>query len=125
MTNITMRIILDTNILITSFQFKVDIFSGGHDLHILSGTIGELKRISKGKSKGKSKGAMAAKLALKLIAIKNIEILPSHGKVDEALISYGKEGYCIATQDKVLRTKLKKSNIRFAYIRQKKYLEIA
>jgi len=116
-----MRIILDTNILITSFRFKADIFSGGHDLHILIGTNGELKRISK----GKSKDAMAAKLALKIIAIKNIEILPSHGKVDEALIIYGKEGYCIATQDKVLRAKLKKGNIKFAYIRQKKYLEIA
>jgi rRNA-processing protein FCF1 len=118
-----MKIILDTNFLISSINFKVDVFSElrGNDIFTLDNVIEELKKIST----GKGKDSISARIALKLIKRKGLKILKSKEKeTDLSLLNYGKRGYVIATQDLNLKNKLKKIRAKFIYIRQKKYVMI-
>ncbi|MCH8328876.1 MAG: hypothetical protein IIB81_00615 [Nanoarchaeota archaeon] len=73
------KILLDTNFLMICKQFKVDIFTQidrismfKYKLFVLDKSIEELKKIVEGQT-GKNKEA--AKIALKLISLKNIEII--------------------------------------------------
>ena len=116
-----MKIILDTNFLVAVDKFKIDIFSElrGNDLFTLDTVINELKKISH----GKGKDSVSAKVALELIKNKGLKILKSKEKeTDLSLLSYAKKGYIIATQDKILRDKLKKNRRKIIFIRQKKYV---
>jgi len=116
-----MKIILDTNFLVSSIKFKIDIFSElkGNELFVLDNVIKELEKICE----GKGKDSISAKLALKLLKTKKIEILKDKKKhTDDSLIYYGKKGYIIATQDIKLKKKLKKKRVKFIYLRQKKYV---
>ena len=116
-----MKIIPDTNFLISASKFKIDIFSElrGNDLFTLDTVIKELEKISL----GKSKDSISAKVALELIKKKGLKVLKSKEKeTDLSLLSYAKKGYVIATQDKTLRSKLKKTGKKIIFIRQKKYV---
>ncbi len=118
-----MRVILDTNFLMAATQFKTNIFSGlrGHKVFVSRNIIRELNELS---SK-KGKNAKAAKIALQLIKRKGLKVLISKERnTDKSLIQYSKRGYVIATQDRALRDKIKKSGAKVIYIRQKKYLEL-
>lgn len=102
-------------------QFKVNIFLElkGNKLFTLDTVITELKRISK----GKGKNSLAAKVALNLIKRKALKVLKSKEKItDVSLLKYSKKGYAIATQDKILKDKLKRGGGNVIYIRQKKYV---
>src|SRR3989344_4484735 len=107
------KILLDTNFLLIPPKFKVDIFSEiericyfNYKLYILDRTVDELENIIK-KQKGKSKEA--AKLALKIIKLKGIEKIKTEKgiDVDAAIIEAAKKGFIVATQDKILKKKLK------------------
>lgn len=116
-----MRIILDTNFLMAIPQFKIDVFSQlrGNEIFVLDSVITELKKISK----GTGKNSVAARIALELLKRKDLKILKSKEEdTDLSLLAYSKRGYLIATQDKVLRDKLKKGGGKVIYIRQKKYV---
>ena len=122
------KILLDTNFLLIPPQFKVDIFSEiericyfNYKLYILDRTVDELENIIK-KQKGKSKEA--AKLALKIIKLKGIEKIKTEKgiDVDAAIIEAAKKGFIVATQDKILKKRLKMQNIPVITLRQKKYL---
>ena len=116
-----MKIILDTNFLMAVSQFKIDIFQElkGHELYIIDAILAELKKLSK----GNSKHSKAALLALVLIENKHLKTLPSKKKsADNLLIMYSKKGYVIATQDRILRNKIKKAGGKSIYIRQRKYV---
>jgi len=116
-----MKIVLDTNFLIDCIRFKIDLGSelSGNDLFVLDSTIFEIAKITK----RSSNEASLAKLALELTKGKNIRILKSNEKeTDESLISCSKQGYAIATHDRILKKRLKKAGARIIYIRQKKYL---
>lgn len=102
-------------------QFKIDIFSElrGNELFVLDGNITELENLSE----GNSRDAIAAKIALDLVKRKDLKVLKSKEKnTDSSLLSYGKQRYAIATQDVILRDKLKKEGGKVIYIRQKKYV---
>jgi uncharacterized protein len=121
------KILLDTNFLLIPYQFGVDIFTQidkvstfKYGLFVLDKGFEELKTIMQ-QQRGKSRDA--AKIALKLIAIKNIEIIKteSRKKTDDIIIDIApKEGFIVATQDKELRGRLKKEKVPLMVLRQKK-----
>jgi hypothetical protein len=116
-----MKIILDTNFLIDSIRFNIDLKSelSGNDVFVLDAVIFEIEKIVKRGTKESS----LAKLALEFINENNIKQLKAEeNSVDESLISYSKQGYAIATHDRALKTKLKKAGAKLIYIRQKRYL---
>jgi rRNA-processing protein FCF1 len=122
------KIILDTNFLTLPHQFKVDIFSEidrimeeNYELFTLDSVIDELNKLSK--SKGKD--AIAAKIGLELIKKKNIKIIKTGEiNVDKAIVKISNKDTIVATNDKILRKKLKNENIKTIYLRSKKYFEI-
>ena len=122
------KIILDTNFLTLPHQFKIDIFNEidrimeeNYELFTLDSVVYELKKLSK--SKGKD--AIAAKIGLELIKKKNIKIINTGEKnVDKAIVAISNEDMIVATNDKILRKKLKNENIKTIYLRSKKYLKI-
>ncbi len=113
------KIILDTNFLLVPFQFGVDIFAEiericqfNYKLYVLERSIDELKKINR----------PYAKAALDLIRAKRIDkIQTEEGNVDDLLV---KEDAIVATQDKELIRRLKKTGKTVIQLRQKKYLII-
>lgn len=123
------RIILDTNFLMIPFQFRVDIFAEfdkvcnfNYNLYIFEQSIDELRNIIE---KQPLKHKKAAQLALKLIKLKNINLLKSNQKdVDSAILKNSDEDTIIATQDKMLKKELLKKGAFVIMLRQKKYLKL-
>lgn len=118
--------VLDTNVLMYIFLYKVDIFSqlkeyGINKYIIPSQVFEELKSLEK--SKGNEK--RAAKFALNLIRL-NCEIVEVDAKgADNALIKIAKEYGCyLITNDKALRKKARNNKITVGCIRELKKLEI-
>jgi rRNA-processing protein FCF1 len=71
----------------------------------------------------KKKKTRYAKAALKLI--ENLKMVENKEKdADEAILSLADENTLVATNDKKLRTKLKKFGIKTIYLKGKKYLAI-
>ena len=108
------KIILDTNFLLSTLQFKIDFISEikrisnfNYTLNIFQGTFKELENKKLGK------------LAIDIIKNKNINIIKSENTyVDKDILNL-KRDYMIATNDKKLIKQLKLPTIR---IKQKKYL---
>src|SRR3989338_3065849 len=103
-------IILDTNALMNSIQWKIDIFSElervcdfAYQLAVVQGTLTELKKIQM-EQRGKFRDA--AKLALLLLKKKKVKVLPEEGYVDDVLVKHSQQGDVILTQDKELKKKL-------------------
>ena len=125
------RIILDTNFIIDSLKFWVDIIEGlkqiadfEYKVFILDKTLEELEKIIK-EQRGKDKEL--AQLALKLIKIKNIETLKTESikNADNCLIELANSpDTIIATHDRALKAKIKEKNRPLLIIRQKNYLKI-
>jgi rRNA-processing protein FCF1 len=116
-----MKIILDTNFLIDSLRFGVDVVSelAGNELFVLDANISEIGRLAD----GNAKESPLARMAIKLIESKGIKVLKSkENETDDSLVSYSKEGYAIATHDRILKGRLKKSGSKIVLIRQKKYI---
>jgi rRNA-processing protein FCF1 len=120
------KIVLDTNFLLIPFTLKVDIFQGiklimddRYELYIIDKTIDELNIILNTK-KGKTK--QAAKFALELVKKNKLKKLKSKTDyVDEAILGLDKD-YIVATQDKLLKQKLKKQARKLIVLRQKSHL---
>ncbi len=110
-------IVLDTNIILDSIKFRVDLFNElqricnfPYKIAILDKTLKELENKPN------------SKLALQLIKKKNIEIIKTeNGYVDAILIKLDKK-YIIATNDKALKMQIKKADKPIITLRQKKYL---
>jgi hypothetical protein len=122
-----LKILLDTNFLLDFLRYKLD-FSVFQDLEesveffISSETLREIKSVVNRKTK---EGRLAL-IALKLIETQKIKVVQSLKKeVDEDLLALAKkEGFIVATNDKDLKEKLKKENVRIAYLRNKKKIEV-
>jgi hypothetical protein len=122
-----LKILLDTNFLLDFLRYNLD-FSVFQDLEesvelfITSETLREIKSIANRKTK---EGRLAL-IALKLIDSQKIKMVQSLKKeVDEDLLALAKkEGFIVATNDKDLKEKLKKENVRIAYLRNKKNIEV-
>lgn len=122
------KIILDTNFLTIPYQFNVDIFEEidrimeeDYELITLDRVVEELKNMIK----SKSKDAVAAKIALELIKKKNVKVISTdEKKVDNAIIELADKDTIVATNDRVLRKKIKDKNVKVLYLRSKKHLEM-
>ena len=124
-------ILLDTNFLMLSAQFNVDIFSEiericnfNYKLYVLDKTVDELKYIIE-KQKGKQKEA--AKIGLQLLKIKNVKVIKTNAseKTDDIIVEYAyKKDYLVATQDKDLKRKLINQGTTTIILKQKKMLAV-
>jgi len=120
------KIILDTNFLTIPYQFNVDIFEEidrimeeDYELVTLDKVVEELKRMKKGKD------AVAARIGLELIEKKNIKVIKTdEKKVDNAIVKLADKDTIVATNDRVLREKIKNKNVKVLYLRSKKHLEM-
>ncbi len=117
------KIILDTCTILTAIKFKIDlkseltrILDEKFKVYYIDKTLKELKSKQWGK------------LAIEILNIlKSEKIIAKEDKnVDSLIIKYTEEHpkTLVATQDKALKEKLKKRNIRLVTIRQKRYLKI-
>ncbi|MBU5688265.1 MAG: hypothetical protein QW350_04790 [Candidatus Aenigmatarchaeota archaeon] len=120
-----MKVLLDTNILMLSEKFKIDIFSEIEklaeekcDFFTLKSVVKELIVMSK--STGKK--ALQAKTALGLIKSKNVKILEFNKYPD--IVFQEIDGYTIATNDFKLAKKLKSKKKQVIFLRQKNHFEI-
>ena len=118
-------VILDTNFLLIPVQFKIDIFSeipnileDKVEFVVPDKVIEELKRLRE--SKGKD--SIAASVALTLLKKRKIRVVKISWPVDRSLLEF--DNVIVATNDKVLRRRLKAKGIRTIYLRSKKYLEV-
>ncbi|MHA1268857.1 MAG: type II toxin-antitoxin system VapC family toxin [Candidatus Helarchaeota archaeon] len=129
--NRVLNILLDTNFLLIPFQFKVnlktkfdELIDRKYNLIILNEIYDELVRISK-KAKGKRKIEIQAALTYyKSKEKKTILNRLENESVDDLLLRIAKENnYIVATNDKLLKRRLKKSGINFIYLCQKAYFK--
>lgn len=130
-----MKIIIDTNFLVSAVRFKIDLFSElqricdfKYTVCIVDGTIDELEKLAE---TGKPKDKIAAKISLELIRKKKINITktPSKNKrvknVDLLILNLIKEGdFIVATQDKELKREIRKKEVPIIVLRQKKYFKL-
>jgi rRNA-processing protein FCF1 len=113
------KIILDTDFLLSAIKFKVNIFSElkricdfPYNLWILDKTLDELE--------GKKEGKLVKNLIKDKVKVKETN---KDKSVDDLLMGL-KEKFILATQDKELKKRAKKKNLKLITIRQKKYLKI-
>ena len=113
-------IILDTNFLIYALKYRIaqqlEEFKG--ELAVPAQVIEELEKLS---MIGKVADREAAKIALVFLEKWNVKVLDAGGNADEAIESLAVENKAkVATMDKLLAKRLKKSKIQILKIRQKK-----
>ena len=116
-----MMVLLDTNFITVPEQFGIDIFTEikkivpQANIQTLSQVIDELKSLN----------TKAAKVGLQLLKINKIKIIKKNGKADDLLMEVAqKEQAIIATNDKELKQRAIKKNIKIIFIRSKKKIEI-
>ncbi len=123
------KIIIDTNFLMIPSQFRVDIFSEidricsfNYNLLVFEQSIHELRDIIK---KQGQKHRKAAQLALKLISLKNIEIIKAdRNDTDSLILEHADKDMIVATQDINLKKRLLEKGVSVIILRQKKYLKL-
>lgn len=125
------RVILDSSFLFIPAQFNVDIFeelarvlNQRYEPIILSPTYKELQRIAEsGSTKLRRQAALALKLAQKCVQI-DVErgYRESHDDVVARVAS--EKAWCVATNDRALRKKLRNKNVPVIYLRQKSHLAV-
>jgi len=123
------KILLDTNFLMIPSQFNLDIFEvideimeEEYELFTIDGVVKELEKLAK----IKGKDGVAAKIALNLIHKKNIKVMKTKEKnIDEAIIKITDKDTIVATNDRILRKKLKNKNVKTIYLRAKKHLKLS
>lgn len=126
-----LRVILDSSFLFTSAQFRIDVFeelekvlTQHFEPVVLSSTCHELEKIMKKRSvKLQRQAALAMNLAQQCSRLKvkkgNAE------SYDDVIVRVAsKMKYCAATNDRVLRKKLRQKNVAVIYLRQKSHLAI-
>ena len=130
-------VLLDTNFLLIPAQFKVDVFAElrrlcdfSYEVAVLAATVDELHGII-GNKAASAKDRNAAKLGLQLIKAKGVSVISTERKVfkstDKAILDFAVQGrgsVVVATQDRLLREKLKSAGVAVIVMRQKQYLAL-
>jgi rRNA-processing protein FCF1 len=120
------KIILDTNFLIDLGRFRISIDEIGkvlpenYEMQIVAPSLEELKKIAA----TNTEESKFAKYALMLIDLRKMKILETNESADNAILSIADKDTLVATNDIVLRKKLKMKGFRCIYVRAKKKLEI-
>jgi len=120
------RVALDTNMLLSISELKVDIFRqiretfGKVDFIVPKQVIEELSRLA---LKGKKSHA-SIRIAMELIEKNNVRlVVVKAGGADEALIKLSDKAV-IASNDKALKMAVKEKHGRVIFLRQKKFAEV-
>ena len=124
------KVILDTNFLLVPGELGIDIFSEierlldeRHKLIVFENTLEELETLI---HRSNSKESINAKLGFVMAKQKNLKTIKGFsGHVDDIIVEYTKNNpsnFIVATQDKKLKSRLKRNNVRVIGVRQKKYL---
>jgi len=117
-----MIILLDTNFITLPEQFHIDVFTEIKKLIPSS----EMKTIRQVVDELKSLDTKDAKVGLQLLETKNIEIIEKKGNADDLLIETALEkNAMIATNDKELKKRALKKDIKVMFMRSKKKIEIS
>ncbi|MCK4223071.1 hypothetical protein KAX01_02145 [Candidatus Bathyarchaeota archaeon] len=124
-----LKVILDSNFFFIPSQFAIDIFEElGRTLNrsfepiLLSSTLTELQLISKSKSQKLQKQAtIALKLAMRCRRM-DVEKDPKESYDDLIFRVASKKKWCVATNDRILRRRLRKENVAVIYLRQESHL---
>ncbi len=124
-----LKVLLDSSFLFIPSQFHIDIFeelaitlNRSFEPVILSPTRKELQRIAECKStKLRRQAGMALKLAQKC---RQIEVEKRDNEShDDLIVRMASEmGYCVATNDKALRRRLRRRGVAVVYLRQRSHL---
>jgi len=126
-----LKIILDSNVLFTPLQFKIDILEELKTLLnrkfepvLLSPVRQELERLAKeGSSQMRKNAAFALKLAEKYKVVNTNET--GTNTVDDIIVKVASKGGCaVFTNDRQLKKKLRDINVPVIYVRQKSRLGI-
>lgn len=123
------KIVVDSNFLIAPFLFGRDFFSEldvvvgrRYEVVVLDKVLEELEKLA---GKG-GEGGRLARAALNFVKQKGFKICPSGAGgvgVDDAILEYAKREHCVvATNDNVLRRRLRKAGVPVIYLRQKSHL---
>ncbi|MFT4282823.1 MAG: PIN domain-containing protein [Candidatus Woesearchaeota archaeon] len=124
-------VVLDTNFLLIPGELGIDIFTEisrimqePHTICVLSSTIEELNKLII--KNGKKKEGFNAKLGYIMIKQKKIKVINTKNEyADKDILDLAeKKDIIVATQDKELKTRLKKLKKQVILLKQKKYLEI-
>ena len=124
------NIILDTNFLMIPLQFRVDIFSElnrichfNYRLCVYEKSIDELRKIIEN---GSGKDKKAAQFALKLIKLKDIQVIKSEKNidVDSLILENSGKDTIVATQDMELKRMLLEKPVSVVILRKKQHLQL-
>jgi rRNA-processing protein FCF1 len=124
-----LRIILDSNALFSSLEFRIDIFEEVRKLFnrnvefvLLSPVKHELELLASRRSKDRRRAFFALKLAEKC---KSVEVEGSEEGVDEVIIRVARSwNSSVFTNDRLLKKKLRDISIPVIYVRQKSHLAV-
>lgn len=128
---VTLRIIIDSNFLFVPLQFKIEIFADTMRLLnqrfepiLLSPQLQELERMSeKGSPRLRKQAETALKLAEKCQVV-DVEKSAEETN-DDVIVKVAAKWKCpVATNDRVLRRRLRDISIPVIYLRQKSRLEL-
>jgi len=101
------------------FELIPEILEDRVEFYVVKQTLKELENLSK--NRGKS--GMAARVALELLKSRKVRVLDVEGRsCDEAILRVATNDFIVATNDKMLRKRLKGANVKTIYLRSKKYL---
>lgn len=126
-----LKVILDSSFLFVPSQFRIDIFeelakvlNRRFEPIILSPTHKELQRIAEtGSTKLRQQATLALKFAQKCRQI-NVE-KGNEELHDDVVVRMASEmKFCVATNDKALRKRLRCMNVPVIYLRQKSHLAL-
>ncbi len=122
------RVVFDTNMLLAVPQFKVDVFSRVREklgrqtaFFVPKSVLEELQRIAE-KGKKYERNVVVVMEAIEKNEVKEIGTVA--GNADSALLELSKQGFYVASNDRVLRKKIKMLGGKNIYLRKKKLIKI-
>jgi rRNA-processing protein FCF1 len=118
-------VLLDTNCLLIPHQHGIDVFAEierlvpeEHKVVTLSTVITELEGLVDSSHDG-----VSAKVGLKLAKEKGVEVIPSEGPVDDALVGFARaQRAIVCTNDAALRARIAKAGAQTMVMRGRKRL---
>ena len=120
------RIVFDTNMLLALPQFKVNVFEqvqekfgGKAEFVVTKSVLTELERL--GKEEKQKRNVVIAREAMNNAGVQVVE--GNTANADDDLLKLAEEGFYVASNDKILRKRIKSIGGRIIYLRQKKLIE--
>ncbi|MBN2141833.1 DUF188 domain-containing protein [Candidatus Woesearchaeota archaeon] len=125
------KVIIDTNFLLIPGQFKVDIFSEidrildvPYELCVVEKTMDELQRLIMSLPPKDKFAAKLGKVLAEQKHLKRVGISKGRESADDDIVSFSDKNTYVATQDAILRKRVREKGAKVIGLRQKKYLTV-